>query len=103
MGTRTVGAAVQGLADGLDQLLVVVLAVRGGSGCGGGSGWHGRVGRHQRTGRGVVVHGTSDRMELGVRNGHRASHTARRRVGRGAGRRALAGGRTAARTRVHGG
>lgn len=64
------------LANGLDELFVVVLAVDG------GSGWHGRMRGHQGASGGIIVDRNIRVRDLGLRNGHVAAHSARRRVGR---------------------
>lgn len=89
MRTRTVGAAVQSLANGMDEFFVVVLAVD----CGSGSG---RLRWHRRTSRGrIVVHGTWMMcrilllvlvlliilMVMGLWHGHWSGHCTWRRVG----------------------
>lgn len=75
---------MQSLANGLDQFLVVVLAVDR------GRGRHGRLRRHLGTAaRRIVVDGRVRLVVHGVlgrRNGHGRSHSPGRGCGRGAGR-----------------
>lgn len=77
---------MQSLANGLDEFLVVVLALL----VYGGSGWHRRVRRHQRTSRRIVVNRSIGMGELGLWNGHGRTDSSWRRVRRGTGRRTLA-------------